>query len=100
MATRAEAEGALFDAIITGAEAAAEHKDASVLNEVAHAFAHVVHGAQGGNLEMKRENQEKYAGQTSYDYHETHHPDGADRPPVGFRKESNDGRADPPTRPD
>lgn len=91
MATREEAENALYDAVVAAAGSATEKKDVNLLKTASEAFSGIAHGAQGG---MKR-SEESYRGETDYrytssnhqstDYHETQHQgENLKRPPTGF----------------
>lgn len=90
MPSRAEAEEALYGAIISCAESAAEKKDSSLLKTVAESFGEVAHGPQGGDQHFTRIAKDEQKTETAYrytsstDYHETHHPDGEPRHPPGF----------------
>lgn len=100
MATREEAEAALFDAIGACAASAVEKKDGDLLKVAAEAFREVVHGPQGGAYVVARTdktetfNRNETQSRTNYssDYHETHHPDGEPRRKPGFAED------EPPTR--
>lgn len=94
MSSRAEAEDALYGAIISAAENASEQKDATLLKETAEAFREVAHGPNGGSYEMERHafdqsqstSDSNYEGRTTYDYHETRHAgEDRERPETGFR---------------
>lgn len=98
MATREEAEDALYGAIISNAKAAQEEPGAvatDALKTLAQAFSSVAHGPQGG----EKLSIENYRGSTDYryrsenhqrtDYHETRHQgQERDRPPTGFEAAS------------
>lgn len=97
MASREEAEEALYDAIIEGAKSAGEQKDGSVLKAVAESYSQVAHGPSGGQYDLTRENNEttkttsnssnttKHETKSTQDFHETHHADGdAKKTPTGF----------------
>lgn len=100
MATRGEAESALFDAIIHNAEEAkkAEKGEAAdAIDSLAQAWSRIVHGPQGGRYDFTREandrseslSKSESVGRTEHkgssDYHETRH-DGEERerPGPGF----------------
>lgn len=98
MATKAEAEQALYKAIIAGADEATRNKDAGLVKTLAESFREVAHGPQGGSYEDERRafnenvnentstttSDAKYDGSTTHDYHETHHHNGEERQPPGF----------------
>jgi hypothetical protein len=95
MAKRTDAEEALYDAVIACVENAAKEGDADLLKAAAEAFGSVAHGPSGGHYihnrtardESRQESRQTYRGETTYDYHETHHPDGDPKPKVGFGEE-------------
>lgn len=93
VATREEAEAAVYDAIISAAESAKQQKEGTLLETVSRAFANVAHGAQGGHRAVVETT--TYKGETDYrytshnrqetNYHETKHQGEArERPPAGF----------------
>lgn len=77
MASREDAEGALYDAIISNAKEAKKAEKAAAagaLKDLTEAFSNVAHGPQGGDKRGMS------------DYHETHHRDDSREPP-GFADE-------------
>jgi hypothetical protein len=96
MASRDDAEQALYGAIVKAAGAAEDSKDGDLLKSAAEAFREVAHGPSGGDYHHSRiasdtststsKSEQSYRGDTHYDYHETHHRDGEDRPALGFRE--------------
>lgn len=92
MASRNEAEEALYDGIVAAARSAADKQDASVLKTAAEAFREVAHGPQGGSYDAFHINRNDTTTTThsssrsshTSDYHETHHPDAEPRQRTGF----------------
>jgi len=98
MATRDEAEAAIYDAIVANASAAKDAEKgeaAEAINELARAYAQIVHGPQGGATNVHREafdrseSKSESHGRTEYtgstDYHETRHAgEERERPGPGF----------------
>lgn len=86
MADRADAEAALFDAIIANAEEAKQAEKgaaAGAIKTLAEGFAQIVHGPQGGGWDSHVRNDTKqdtdYRYRAESDIHETRH-EGEDRP--------------------
>lgn len=90
MASKAEAEEALYGAIVAAAKGAEESKDGDLLKSSAEAFREVAHGPQGGSYEDERRyeathsNTNETTTRTTTDFHETHHPDSDPKAAPGF----------------
>lgn len=102
MATRKQAEEALYDAIISNAEEATEATKASAsdaLKALAEAYANVAFGAQGGEKIARTETDYRYTAasrnlnesRNTSDYHETRHHGEERNRPTGFGDDGEDG---------
>lgn len=96
MASREDAESALYEAIIEGAKAAAKNESAELVETLSRAYANVAHGPQGGDLmridngtqnthyRYESKNESHNRSESKSDYHDTRHTGEERRRPTGF----------------